>query len=159
MPGGISILSLMTELIRTHCGPDRAAKAVHQLSLTDPKSMSAFDQERASSLRQVGDARLQRAIVLIESRKGRDVTPEQVAIATGLSPRQFTRLFQSHIGMTPKHFILETRLRYARFLLENGILPITAIAHETGFSDSAHLATTFRKKYGISPSDIRRGLG
>lgn len=158
VPGGISILSLMTELIRRHCGPDRAAKAVHQLSLTDQKSMSTFDHERASSFRQVGDARLQRAIVLIESRKGRDISPEQVASATGLSPRQLTRLFQDNIGMTPKHFILETRLRYARFLLENGLLPITAIAQETGFSDSAHLATSFRKKYGIPPRDVRRGL-
>ena len=155
VPGGISVLSLMTELIRSHCGPDRAAKAVHQLSLTQRKSMSAFDHERASSFRQVGDTRVQRAIVLIESRKGRDVSPEQTATAVGLSPRQFARVFQDHIGMTPKHFILETRLRYVRFLLENSILPITAIALETGFSDSAHLATAFRKKYQSSPSKFR----
>jgi transcriptional regulator GlxA family with amidase domain len=155
VPGGISVLSLMTELIRSHCGPDRAAKAVHQLSLTDQKSMSAFDHERASSFRQFGDARVQRAIVLIESRKGRDVSPEQIATAIGLSPRQFTRVFRDHIGMTPKHFILETRLRYARFLLENSTLPITAIAFETGFSDSAHLATAFRKRYQSSPNEFR----
>lgn len=61
--------------------------------------------------------------------------------------------------MTPKHFIMDTRLRYARFLLENGILSITAIAHETGFSDSVHLATTFRRRYGLSSSGVRRGLG
>lgn len=156
VPGGTSILSLMTQLIHNHCGPDRAAKAVHQLSLTTPKGMSVFDHERASTFRHVSDARLQKAIVLIESRKGRDVSPEQAAAAVGLSPRQFARLFQTHIDMTPKHFILETRLRYARFLLENGSLAITAIAHETGFSDSAHLATAYRKKYGTSPSEMRR---
>ncbi|GAA2859385.1 transcriptional regulator GlxA family with amidase domain [Aminobacter niigataensis] len=155
VPGGISIFSLMTELIRNHCGPDRAAKAVYQLSLTDQKSMSAFDQERASSFRHVGDARVQRAVVFIESRKGRDVSPEMVAASVGLSPRQFARLFQDHIGMTPKHFILETRLRYVHFLLENSVLPITAIAFETGFADSAHLATAFRKKYNTSPSEFR----
>lgn len=155
VPGGTSILSLMTELIRGHCGPDRAAKAVHQLALPDQKNMSAFDHERASSFRPVGDARVQRAIVLIESRKGRDVSPEQAAAAVGLSPRQFARVFQEEIGMPPKRFILETRLRYVRFLLENSILPITAIALETGFSDSAHLATAFRKKYDSSPSEFR----
>ncbi len=157
VPGGISILSYMTELIRSHCGPDRAAKTVHQLSLTDQKAMSAFDRGRASSYRHVADVRAQRAIVLIESKKGRDVTPELAASAVGLSPRQFTRLFRQHLGMTPKHFILETRLRYARFLLENGVMAITEIAFETGFSDSAHLATAFRKRYGRSPSDVRYG--
>jgi transcriptional regulator GlxA family with amidase domain len=155
VPGGVSILSLMTDLIRTHCGPDRAAKAVHQLSLTEQKSMSAFDHGRATTFRHVEDSRIQRAIVLIESRKGRVVSPEQAADLVGLSPRQFARLFQDNIGMTPKRFIVETRLRYARFLVENSALSMTAIAFETGFSDSAHLATSFRKKYGKSPREFR----
>lgn len=155
VPGGISILSLMTDLIRSHCGPDRAAKVVHQLSLTEQREVSAFNHERASSFRQSGDKRIQRAIVMIESRKGRDISPEDVASVAGLSPRQFSRLFQEHIGMTPKRFILETRLRYARFLVENTTMPITAIAFETGFADAAHLATAFGKKYGAPPGKFR----
>ncbi|GLS24161.1 hypothetical protein GCM10007874_71820 [Labrys miyagiensis] len=87
--------------------------------------------------------------------RGRDVSLNKIATTIGLSPRQFTRLFQAHIGMTPKHFILETRLRYVRFLLDNSVLSVTAIAQETGFSDSAHLATAFRKKYQSSPSEFR----
>ena len=93
--------------------------------------------------------------MLIESRKGRDMSPELAADTVGLSPRQFARLFHKHVGMTPKRFILETLLRYARFLVENSTLPITAIALETGFSDSAHLATAFRQKYQVSPSAFR----
>jgi len=155
VPGGVSILSLMTDLIRQHCGPDRAAKAVHQLSLTEHKSMSAFDHGRASVFRHVDDTRIQRAVVLIESRKGRDVSPEQAARAASLSPRQFARLFRQHIGVSPKRFILETRLRYARFLVENSPMSMTEIAFETGFSDSAHLATAFKQKYGQPPTTFR----
>lgn len=145
----------MTELIRAHCGPDRAAKTVYQLSLSGQIKMSAFDQERATSFRHVADPRIQRAIVLIESRKGRDVTPDQAAELAGLSPRQFARQFQTHIGISPKRFILDTRLRYARFLVENSTLSMTEIAFETGFSDAAHFATTFRKKYNRTPSHVR----
>jgi transcriptional regulator GlxA family with amidase domain len=155
VPGGVSILSLMTELIRQHCGPDRAAKAVHQLSLTEQKTMSAFDHGRASVFRHVDDTRIQRAVVLIESRKGRDVSPEQAARAARRSPRQFARLFQQHIGVSPKRFILETRLRYARFLVENSSMSMTEIAFETGFSDSAHLATAFKQKYSQPPTTFR----
>lgn len=156
VPGGVSILSLMTDLIRTHCGADRAAKAVHQLSLSEQKGMSEFDRGRATLFRQVADARVQRAVVLIESRKGRDVTPETAANAVGLSPRQFARLFQAHLGLSPKKFILETRLRYARFLVETSTMPITSVAFETGFSDGAHLATAFKAKYGVSPGNLRK---
>lgn len=155
VPGGVSVLSLMTQLVRKHCGPDRAAKAVHQISLSEGRSMSALDHERASSFRPVSDARVQKAVVLIESRKGRDISPEQAASAVGLSQRQFCRLFAEQIGMTPKRFILETRLRYARFLVENSQMPITAIAFETGFSDSAHLANAFRAKFKCTPMEHR----
>lgn len=155
VPGGVSILSLMTELIRQHCGPDRAAKAVHQLSLAGHKTMSTFDQGRASAFRHVDDIRIQRAVVLIESRKGQHVSPDDAARAAGVSPRQFARLFKQHIGVTPKRFILETRLRYARFLVENGVMSMTEIAFETGFSDSAHLATAFKMKYGRPPTGFR----
>lgn len=134
---------------------DRAAKAVHQLSLTEHKTMSAFDQGRASAFRHVDDNPIQRALVLIESRKGQDICPDEAARAVGISPRQFTRLFRKHVGHTPKRFILETRLRYALFLVENGSMSMTEIAFETGFSDSAHLATVFRLKYGHPPTTFR----
>lgn len=157
VPGGISILSLMTELLRTHCGPDRAAKAVHQISLSDRRGLGAFDAERARNFRSVADPRIQRALVMIEGCRGKDMTPDAAAAAVGLSPRQFTRLFRKTLGVTPKHFILETRLRHARFLVENSRQSITEIAYTTGFADCAHFATTFKAKFGTPPSGLRNG--
>lgn len=158
VPGGVSILSLMTELIRRHCGRDRAAKVVHQLALTERnKGIDAFDRGRATDFRHVADSRIQRAVVLIESRKGNDVSAEQAAQAVGLSARQFTRLFRENLGLTPKRFILETRLRYARFLVENSMMPMTAIAFETGFADCAHFSTSFRTRFGATPRSLRTG--
>jgi transcriptional regulator GlxA family with amidase domain len=157
VPGGISILSLMTELLRTHCGPDRAAKAVHQISLSERRGLGAFDAERARDFRSVADPRIQRALVLIEGCRGKDVTPDAAASAVGLSPRQFSRLFREALGVTPKHFILETRLRHARFLIENSTQSITQIAYTTGFADCAHFATAFRAKFGAPPRMLRTG--
>lgn len=157
VPGGVSILSLMTELVRSHCGPDRSAKVVHQLALTERKSLNAFDHGRATDFRDIADARIQRAVVLIESLKGNGVSPETAAEAAGLSSRQFARLFRDNLGMTPKHFIVETRLRYARFLVENSGMSMTAIAFETGFADCAHFAAAFRQKFGASAREVRSG--
>lgn len=157
VPGGVSILSLMTDLVRSHCGPDRSAKVVHQLALTERKGMNAFDQGRSTDFRDIADARIQRAVVLIESLKGNGISPEAAAQAAGLSARQFTRLFRENLGMTPKHFILETRLRYARFLVENSAMPMTAIAFETGFADCAHFSAAFRAKFGASARRLRSG--
>ena len=157
VPGGVSVLSLMTELIRRHCGADRMAKVVHQLTLVERKGINAFDQGRATEYREVQDARIQRAVVLIESRKGKDISPDKAASAVGLSSRQFTRLFKEQLGQTPKRFILNTRLRYARFLLDNSIMSITVIAFEAGFADCAHFTTSFRARYGAAPRSVRNG--
>ncbi len=102
------------------------------------------------------DSRVQRSVVLIESRMGQKVTPEAAGSHVGLSSRQFTRVFQEQLGLTPKKFIIETRLRHARWLVENGNLSMTEIACQTGFSDCAHFATTFKAKFGASPSSFRQ---
>ena len=155
VPGGVSILSLMTELIRTHCGADRAAKTIHQLTLSDQQEASAFDKGRVTTFRHCADPRVQRAVVLIERAMGQNVTPDLVARQVGVSARQFARLFNDHLGMTPKRYIVETRLRYAHWLVQNSALPMTTIAYQTGFSDSAHFATSFKAKYGASPTSLR----
>lgn len=157
VPGGISILSLMTSLIQRHCGPDRAAKAVHQLSLTQRKSVSAFERNRSDEYPRVADPRMQRAVVLIESCKGTHISTGQVARAVGLSERQLNRLSTDNFGMSVKAFIVETRLRYARFLVENSSMPITGIAFEAGFADCAHFSTSFRKRFGRTPRGMRQG--
>ena len=88
---------------------------------------------------------------------GSSVTSEQAAEMVSLSARQFSRLFRESVGVTPKRYILDTRLRYARFLVENSSMAMTAIAFETGFADCAHFSTTFRARFGVAPRDARAG--
>jgi transcriptional regulator GlxA family with amidase domain len=156
VPGGISILSLMTGLIRSHCGADRAAKVAHQLALTNRPSVNEFDRAQVSDFRHATDSRLQRAVVLIEGSMGKDAVPDEIAAQVGISARQFSRLFKDQFGMTPKKFIIETRLRYALWLIRNSRLAMTTIAYETGFADCAHLTTSFKARYGQTPTDCRR---
>jgi transcriptional regulator GlxA family with amidase domain len=155
VPGGISILSLMTYLVRTHCGADRAAKVVHQLSLTQRSSVDEFNRAQANGFTHAADPRLQRAVVAVESRMGKNVTADGIAAEAGASQRQLSRLFQERFGMTLKQFVIETRLRYALWLLENTRHSVTMIANETGFADCAHLTTSFKARYGKTPTDAR----
>jgi AraC-like DNA-binding protein len=34
---------------------------------------------------------------------------------------------------------------------------LTEIAYRVGFSSSSHFSTTFRRKFGVRPSDVKRG--
>ncbi|OQP87131.1 hypothetical protein BTR14_06810 [Rhizobium rhizosphaerae] len=173
---GVAVLSVLLPLIRARLGHEAVARIEAGLRLPAPVSdfsspgpqMAAAvvtDAEgpvpargQAESLpeaRAIADPRIARAVVLIEARAGQNVSPSEMARAAGLSARQFSRLFRATLGMTPKHFILHTRLARARILVEQGTLSMAAIADQTGFADCAHFTTAFKARYGTAPRNLR----
>jgi AraC-like DNA-binding protein len=86
-----------------------------------------------------------------------DLTIETVARANGLSARQAQRLF-AQSGMTFSEFVLEQRLLVARRLLLDGShrhRKISDIAYAAGFGDLSYFNRTFRKRFGVTPSDMQ----
>jgi AraC-like DNA-binding protein len=62
----------------------------------------------------------------------------------GRGSDHLTRIFRSTFGITPVRYILEQRIGRACLLLRNG-KPLTAVAMELGFSDSAYLSRLVRR--------------
>ena len=67
----------------------------------------------------------------------------------------FRRIFdESAFGYLQQH-----RLEEARKLLLDGQLSVSEIALHVGYAHFGHFASIFKRKFGVSPSDIRRGNG
>ncbi len=156
VPGGVSILALMAQLISEHMGADRSAKVVHQLSLPEGRGINSFERSRIVRHREISDPRIQKAIVLIEAHPNGSISIPELARKVGLSERHFMRLFASHVGQSPKVYILDTRIRLATWLLRHSTKPITTIAYEAGFASAAHLSSLFTRKLGKTPKAIRQ---
>ena len=61
--------------------------------------------------------------------------------------------------MSVSEWIWDRRLQRCYDLLtrpEPRPLSVTEVAYQLGFSSSSHFSTAFRRKFGISPSDLRR---
>jgi AraC-like DNA-binding protein len=89
------------------------------------------------------------------------LTIESVAKASALSARQAQRLFAS-AGTTFSEFVLEHRLLLARRLLlhESGRhRKVSDIAYTAGFNDLSYFHRSFRKRFGVAPSDMRMEFG
>lgn len=67
----------------------------------------------------------------------------------------FIRSFKKANGLTPHQYIIESRLRAARHLIASGQCDVTEAALNSGFSTASHFSATFRKRWGISPSEIK----
>ena len=102
------------------------------------------------------DPRVARVVELIERRVGqRTISARELASHVGLSTSRLAALFRREIGLPIRPFVLWTRLRRAVESASRGG-SLTQAAHAAGFADSAHLARTFRRMFGTTPSS---GLG
>ena len=101
------------------------------------------------------DARLARALDLIDREACHGLTVSALARAFGISRRSLELLFLP-LGETPAHRIAETRLRRVHDLLLSTSLPITRIASDCGFSSVVYLAALFKARYGSTMTDLRK---
>lgn len=80
-----------------------------------------------------------------------------VADNEGISPRAIQKFF-SREGTTFSRYVLGRRLSLAKghILAEGASMPISQIAYNVGFNDLSYFNRTFRSRYGVRPSDLRR---
>ncbi|MGA7808528.1 helix-turn-helix domain-containing protein [Bradyrhizobium sp.] len=87
-----------------------------------------------------------------------DLSLERIARHNGVSLRHLHYLFRL-TDMSVSEWILDRRLQRCHDVLtrpELRSLSVTEVAYRLGFSSSSHFSTVFRKKFGHSPSELRR---
>ena len=84
----------------------------------------------------------------------------RVGLHNAVSTRHLHNLFQ-HSGTTVTRWIWERRLKAAREDILNPVMmekSITEIAYQRGFNDSAHFSRTFKSRFDLAPSQLRKKL-
>lgn len=71
-----------------------------------------------------------------------------------LSPKQFGRIFNMHIGMMPKEYARIVRFQKSMRMLQNHCQDYAEIAYSCGYSDQSHFIRDFRQFSGVTPSHI-----
>jgi AraC-like DNA-binding protein len=81
-----------------------------------------------------------------------------LAAAVNFSPNHLSSLFHESVGVTIKTYINNLKLDYALKLIETTAYNISEIAWSCGFQDAAYFAKIFKKRFNISPAEVRNGL-
>src|ERR1700730_139365 len=97
---------------------------------------------------------------LIESRLDGDLSLELLARESGYSRAHFARSFHATTGMTVHRYVLERRIQKAKYLLgikgdSNSLAVVAAIC---GFAIQSHMSLAFRREFGVTPAEFRRGF-
>lgn len=70
-----------------------------------------------------------------------------------LDRTQLYRKLKALTDMSPSQFISSMRLKVAAELLTSTDLPVSEIAYKVGFDSASYFATSFKRQYGVSPTE------
>ena len=80
------------------------------------------------------------------------LTVAALAAACGISTVYFRKIFLHEFGVSPKEYIIDKRIDYARRLLSHGELEVSQVAMMCGYTEPCHFSREFSKRVGVSPS-------
>jgi signal transduction histidine kinase/AraC-like DNA-binding protein/CheY-like chemotaxis protein len=81
---------------------------------------------------------------------------DEICKIIGVSRIQLYRKVKALLGCSISDYILNRRLKKAKYLLMNEGYPISEITYMVGFSTPNYFSTVFKAKYGCTPSEYKR---
>ncbi|MDO4445752.1 MAG: AraC family transcriptional regulator [Bacillota bacterium] len=113
--------------------------------------------DRESIRRRKNLERLNTVLRYIEANYPNNINNSELAELVHLSNDRFSHLFRESVGMAPLQYITEVRLKKAMNLLKNGGYTAVQVADAVGFSDYNNFGRMFKRYYGCTPLEARKG--
>jgi transcriptional regulator GlxA family with amidase domain len=148
-------IDLALKLIEDDHGRDVALSVARRLVvfLKRPGGQSQFSAHLAAQVATEG--RIQAVQHWILDHLPLDLTVKTLASRAAMSVRNFTRVFQQDVGMTPADFVEMARVDSARRLLEDTDKPLQRVASSCGFANPDTMRRAFLRRIGTGPSEYR----
>lgn len=117
------------------------------------RMIEAFLMSRLRPIPDYNYKRMAAAVQSVNSSAGA-LSVSQLAAEVCLSNKQFLRIFNEHVGTSPKEFMRVIRFHKALFILQNNPrMSFTRLACECGYYDQAHMIRDFRLFSGYTPGE------
>jgi AraC family transcriptional regulator len=102
-------------------------------------------------------ARLKRVLEYIESNLDKNITLSELARVANMSLYYFAVLFRQSTSLSPHRYVLSKRVERAKELLQNPKLSVLEVSMNVGFEHQNNFARAFRRVFGVSPTEFKRG--
>ncbi|MFF2876357.1 AraC family transcriptional regulator [Gottfriedia sp. NPDC057991] len=84
-----------------------------------------------------------------------DISLDTLAKVGHINKYYLAHSFRKYLGVSPIEYLIQTRIRESKILLETTNYPISNISTITGFSSQSFFAQSFKREMNISPSKYR----
>ena len=96
--------------------------------------------------------------IILDKIKDESFSLQDICNIIGMSRTSLYMKLKNLIDLSPQDFIIHTKLKYSKKLLIEGDSNIKEVAYASGFSNPKYFSTSFKKAFGISPSEFIKNL-
>jgi AraC-like DNA-binding protein len=141
--------------------PGSEAVVIRLIDVLLAQALRTFTPSFADQLppgpRALTDREIATALRLIHERPDYRWTTNEWATRIGLSRSAFAARFRHLTGESPMRYAAHYRLARAAELLCSSDATLLDIAWQTGYSSDTALSKAFKRRFGLTPGDYRRG--
>lgn len=153
----LTIRSIDAELQNSHGRSGRIVDKLTEVLILQLLDRSiATDIGTVGFLAALGDRRVLRALAVIHRNPAYDWTLISLGEQSGMSRATLSRNFDAAMGMSPMAYLTNWRLVKAYNLAKYSMATTQQIAESVGFKSAKTLTRAFQRRYGSTPSSVRR---
>lgn len=84
-----------------------------------------------------------------------NLTLKNISEHVNYNKSYFCKIFHEEMGITPKKYLSDLRLNYAKKLLKTTPLSVTEVCFACGYTSLPNFLKAFKSKYGITPKESK----
>ncbi len=153
--GGVAALDMMHAMISEQHGRGLADEIGEWFLQTEIRLGSGAQRRSLQDRYSTSNARLLRALELVETHIEHPLDRRSLSAAAGVSVRQLERLFAGHVGKTLDRHYRDVRLDRARVLLRQTTMSVSEVGLASGFQSASHFSRVFKARFGHAPASER----
>ncbi|MFC3286127.1 helix-turn-helix transcriptional regulator [Litchfieldella rifensis] len=155
-PTLIPMVELATRQLKAHKSTAQSALLNHQLAIFFVSQLSELLTLDSGAPPSQGRLSATLLDSFIDERLSQPPDNPTLADAFHLSQSRFHLLCLRDFGVTPQTYVMNRRLRWARFWLRETRRTVSDIAFDLGFADVSSFSRAYRRRMGHSPSEERK---
>ncbi len=140
---------------KTYYKPLVIARCMELMVLLSRECLQSKEHSDQISLKKI--ALMQRIMRYISLHYREPLTLETISRAMGYSAFYLSHVFSSYTGMAVMTYLQQVRMRSAQHMMSEEALSISEIAENCGYRNPSSFTAAFRKYYGKTPSEYRKG--
>lgn len=147
---------LIIGLLAPHMTAPAVAELGHRLLLNTLRKNTAEQPKKISDSPSLFDHRMRDVISIMEDSISEPLPMTEITKQAGVSTRQLERVFREVFDESPARFYKVLRIKHARSLVEETLLPLVEVALASGFGSTSTMSAALRSEYGLTAHQMRQ---